>query len=89
MFWNQFRDELVETVYALWVIACHLLMALGALLGVWVIDYVIHFLWPESEPTLFGKIPLRMVIETAEGGILIVFLVFGLYRVAMAMRSRL
>ena len=41
---------------------------------------VIHLLWPGTEPILFGRVPLRMVIETADGGILIVFLGFGLYK---------
>ena len=86
---NRFKDEFVEAIYALWVIGCHLLLAVGALLGVWAVDYVIHFLWRGREPTIFGKIPLRMIIETADGGILIVFLAFGLYRAATTMTTRL
>lgn len=86
---NRFWDEFVEAVYALWVIACHLLVAVGALLGVWVIEFLIHTLWPGPEPTILGKVPLRMIIETADGGILIVFLAVGLYRAAITARSRL
>ncbi len=79
---NRFRDEGVEALYAVWVISCHLLIGIAALCGVWIVDRVIHLLWPGTEPILFGRVPLRMVIETADGGILIVFLGFGLYRVA-------
>jgi hypothetical protein len=85
---NRFKDEFVESLYALWVIGCHLLVAVGALVGVWVTDYIIHIFWPGPEPTLFGKVPLRMIIETADGGILIVFLAVGLYRAAMTVRRR-
>jgi hypothetical protein len=79
---NRFRDEGVEALFALWVIACHLLVGVGFICGVWIVDFVIHTLWPGTEPLLFGKVPLRMIIETADGGILIIFLLFGLYRVA-------
>jgi hypothetical protein len=86
---NRFSDEFVEALYALWVIGCHLLVATGALLGVWVVEYLIRALWPGREPAVFGKIPLRTIIETADAGILIVFLAVGLYRAAITARSRL
>jgi hypothetical protein len=79
---NRFWEELIETAYALWVIFCHMVTAIGALAAVRAIEVVIQTLWPGTEPTIFGKVPLKMIIETADGGILIIFLVLGLYRAA-------
>jgi hypothetical protein len=79
---NRFRDEGVDTLYALWVIANHLLTVIGFLCAIWVVDLVIHTLWPGTEPVLFGKVPLKMIFETSEGGLIIAFLLFGFYRVA-------
>jgi hypothetical protein len=85
---NRFVEELVEALYAVWVLACHLLVAVGAIAGLWIIEYLVHWLWPGTEPTVLGRVPLRAIIETADAGILIVFLGFGLYRVIMTMRIR-
>ena len=86
---NRYKDELFESFFAIWLVSCDLLVAIGVLVGVWLVDKLIRFLWPGPEPTMFGKIPLRMIIETADGGILIVFLSFGLYRAGKTVRSRL
>ncbi len=84
---NRFLDEGVEALFALWVLACHLAVAVGALIGVWLVEFVIRTLWPGSEPTIFGKVPLRMIIEAADAGILIVFLAVGVYRAARTTRT--
>jgi hypothetical protein len=86
---NRFQEEFIEAIYALWLFFCHLLVAAGVLVGVWAVDNVIRMLWPGAEPTMFGKIPLRMIVETADGGILIVFFSLGLFRAANSIRSRL
>jgi len=67
--------------------ASHTLVVAGLLVGFWLIELLLHWLWRGSEHLLFGKIPLRWVFDAADLAILATFLMYGVLSVLRAYRN--
>jgi hypothetical protein len=59
------------------VIICHTTVGGMIVFSIWGMEHLIHALWPGDHPKLFGYVPLGFVIETAEVGVILAFVIAG------------
>jgi hypothetical protein len=45
----------------------------------WLVEKFIQFLYQDSEPMLYSRFPLRWLFDTADLGVLLVFIFWGIY----------
>jgi hypothetical protein len=46
--------------------------------GIWLTEQVFHWFFPE-EPKFFGWIPVKWFFDASEAGILMTFVIWGIY----------
>jgi len=76
------RNALIE-----WT--AHILVVAGLLVGFWLIELLMHWLWKDSERFLFGIIPLHWVFDAADLAILGGFLLYGIFKVLQTYRGNI
>lgn len=56
-------------------------IGLGAvcMFGIWLSEQAFHLFFHDREPTFFGWIPVRWFFEAGEAGILMTFVIWGIY----------
>jgi hypothetical protein len=72
------RHALIE-----WV--SHLLVAAGLLVGFHAIEALLHYLGQDNR-LLFGRLPLTYLFDAGDVGLVIGFLIYGVYSVLNAYR---
>ena len=56
----------------------HIGLALVCMCGIWLTEQVFHWFFPE-EPKFFGWIPVKWFFDASEAGILMTFVIWGIY----------
>lgn len=69
---------------ALLELLAHLLVVVGLLVGIRLLEEIVHRLWGQTEHLFFGKLRLRYMFDAADLAILAGFLVYGVYSVIKA-----
>ena len=64
----------------------HLLVVCGLLLGFHAVEAMLHFVG-QDDRLLFGRLPLTYLFDAGDAGLIIGFLVYGIYSVLTAYRS--
>lgn len=57
----------------------HLVLGFLVMVGVWLTEKGFGVLWHQSEPLFFGWCPVKWFFDAGEAGIMIVFVIFGIY----------
>jgi hypothetical protein len=47
--------------------------------GFWLVEQVFHLFFQTREPTFFGWIPVKWFFDAGEAGILLTFVIWGIY----------
>jgi hypothetical protein len=55
----------------------HLLLIAIFLVGVWLVEQLVHKLWGDTEPLIWGRVPLRWLFDTADVLLFAVFTTWG------------
>jgi hypothetical protein len=80
-FWH--RNKYVRAVKAL---VGHVVFCTFFLLGLKWLEYLISFLWPGAEPTLFG-IPIKAMLHASDFAIIAIFLGWSVLDIWMILRE--
>jgi hypothetical protein len=78
---------LVRTVRAGIILASHLLLAAITLGAIWLMERYITWLWGESEPRLFGAIPIKYFFDVMDAGVLVTFVALAVADIARSLRA--
>jgi hypothetical protein len=57
----------------------HLCLGAFVALCIWALGKFLDYLWHGSEPMFYHRIPIRWMFDTADLGIMGVFVIFGAY----------
>jgi len=68
--------------------SAHTLVVGGLLVGIRLIEYLLHALWTVDERLLFGTIPLHWLFDAADLAILSGFLTYGVVKVLQVYSGR-
>jgi hypothetical protein len=55
----------------------HLLLIAVFLVGIWLVEQLVHKLWGDAEPLIWGRVPLRWLFDTADVLLFVVFTTWG------------
>jgi hypothetical protein len=81
------RARIRATVRTAVALACHLTNAVLILLSIKALELILHWLWAERDPTLFGVLPLGWVFHGMDVAVLLVFAIYGTISVARAFKE--
>jgi hypothetical protein len=70
-------EPLRQALRASIVFAGHLAITALNLIGIWLVEQLIHWLWGEEDPVLFGRLPLQYVFDLLHAGILMTLFFWG------------
>ncbi len=59
------------------VLLCHLAVASVIIVGIRLLEALVHVLWDSGDPHLFGVLPLIYVFHGMDAGVLAVFVFWG------------
>lgn len=66
-----------QAIRAAVAVISHTAACAVVLIGIWLIEQLLHLLWGTHEPLLFDRFPIRYLFETMDGGVLVVFACAG------------
>ena len=79
--------QVVGAFYSIVAVICHIAVGAVILVAIWAMQELIHLLWGDKEPMIFGKLPLHYVVETSEAGVLVAFVFWGTISAFKAFRE--
>lgn len=65
----------------------HLFLCLLAVLGVYVLEAAIRYLWGDQEPKVFDVVPLKYLFHLIDAGIILVFGACGILEAFKKLRE--
>jgi hypothetical protein len=68
------------------VFIAHLALGTVVLVGIWLTERQFQLLWKTSKPLFFDWIPVKWLFDAADCGVMVVFIVFGIYEAARQLR---
>jgi hypothetical protein len=75
-----FGTVMLRPLRAAGVFLAHLGLGFVVMVGVWLTEKAFRYLWaPGHDPKFFDWCPVRWLFDAGEAGILVVFIIFGVY----------
>ena len=81
---NKTREAGLRVINALVELVAHLLVLAGLLIGIKLLEILVHWLWGNQDYLFFNRLKLKYIFDGADLAILIGFLVWGVYSVIAA-----
>jgi hypothetical protein len=69
------------------VLLCHTGLAALVVICIKALEWLLHLLWGTGEALLFDRFPLRYLFDAMDGGVILVFVWFGIVEAVRAFRS--
>lgn len=75
-----YSTVMIRPLRAAGVFLAHLGLGFVVMVGVWLTEKLFGYLWASGpDPRFFDWCPVRWLFDAGEAGILVVFVVFGIY----------
>lgn len=68
-----YLDLLRKYAKVAFAFVCHLGLIAISILGIFGLEHLFHYLWGETEPLLFGRVPLRWMFEAVDIAIIALY----------------
>jgi hypothetical protein len=81
---ERFREASLRVFHSIVELIAHLVVLASLLIGIWLLEKLVHKLWGTSDYVFFGKVRLRYIFDGADLAILVGFIVWGVYSVISA-----
>jgi hypothetical protein len=78
------REAVLRVVNAIVELVAHLAVLAGLLVGIWLLEKLVQYLWGTSDYVFFGRVKLRYIFDGADLAILVGFIGWGVYSVIAA-----
>ena len=78
------KEATLRVVHALVELVAHLVVLAGLLIGIKLLEMLVHKLWGNQDYLFFNRLKLKYIFDGADLAILIGFLVWGVYSVVAA-----
>jgi hypothetical protein len=76
---RSFLGPVLGALHSIVIVVTHTAVGATILVSIWSLEQLIHLLWGDREPMIFNMVPLHTVIQTADAGVLVAFIVWGTY----------
>ena len=74
---RSFLTPVIGALYSILIVITHTAVGATILVSIWSLEQLIHILWQGKEPMIFDRVPLHVIIQTADAGVLVAFVVWG------------
>jgi hypothetical protein len=81
---ERLREAVLRVVNAIIELVAHLAVLAGLLVGIWLLEKLVQYLWGTSDYVFFGRVKLRYIFDGADLAILVGFIGWGVYSVIAA-----
>jgi hypothetical protein len=78
------KEAFFRVLNALIELIAHLTVVAGLLVGVWLLEKLMHRLWGGQDYLFFNRLKLKYIFDGADLAILVGFIVWGIYSVIAA-----
>jgi hypothetical protein len=68
-------------------LVCHTALAALVVVAIKLLEWLLHFLWGATDPLLFDRFPIRYLFDAMDGGVILVFVCYGIIEAFRAFRS--
>lgn len=74
---RSFWRPVIGALYSMLIVVTHTAVGATILVSIWSLEQLIRLLWQEKEPMIFDRVPLHTIIQAADAGVLLAFVVWG------------
>ncbi len=78
------REAILRVIHAIIELIAHLAILAALLVGIWLLEKLVHRLWGTTEYLFFDQLKLRYIFDGADLAILVGFITWGVYSVIAA-----
>jgi hypothetical protein len=77
-------EALLRVINALIELIAHLAVLAALLIGIWLLEKLVHKLWGSQDYLFFDRLKLRYIFDGADLALIVGFIIWGVYSVIAA-----